>query len=362
MKLAGNPHDREAVADPKVAVIGAGWAGEFVHTRSWRAAGVKLVAVSDQQLERAERLASEYDVGSAYADWREMLEHEHPDVVSVAVPNAMHEELVVAALESGAHVLCEKPISTTVESAQRMFDAARANRRWLMVAQQYRWEPNAVVIKEAIDAGELGELYYSQVTALRRQFIPGGGVFHRRQFSGGGPMLDIGVHMLDQAIWLLGNPTPVAVSATMERRFGDQPEVAARMGNYPPEEFDVEDFAVAFVRFKEGITMVLRASWALQMEPNDIFGNEVFGTLGGARTNPPSIHTIRRGQMIDQAFPNLPEVSGFEAEVAHFLSVVRGEVEPLIREEETLNVQRILNGAYDSAEAGNEINLVEDAK
>jgi predicted dehydrogenase len=348
---------RDSVAAPRVCVIGTGWAGEWVHTRGWKAAGIDPVAVADLNVDRARRLSTEYEIPHAYADWREMLERENPDVVSVAVPNAMHEELVVAALEHGAHVICEKPISISVGSAQRMFDTARANRRWLMAAQQYRWEPGAVVVKEAIDRGELGEIYYSQVTALRRLWIPGGGVFHRRQFSGGGPMFDIGVHMLDQAIWLLGNPTPVSVSATLERRFGDRPEIAARMGNYPPADYDVEDFAVAFVRFKEGITMVLRASWALHMEPYDDFGNEVFGTLGSARTIPTSIHTERNGRMVDETFPHLPQVSGYEAEIAHFLAVVRGETEPLVREEETMNVQRILNAAYDSADAGAEVRL-----
>ena len=349
----------EAVAEPRVAVIGAGWAGDYVHTRGWRAAGADVVAVADLQQERADRMAAAHDVKKAYADWREMLEHEHPDVVSVAVPNEMHEELVVACLRSGAHVLCEKPLSTSVASVQRMFVAAQNSRRWLMAAQQYRWEAGAVAVKEVIDAGELGEIYYSEVTALRRLWIPGGGVFHRRSFSGGGPLFDIGVHMLDQAIWLLGNPTPVTVSASVQRKFGDRPEVAARMGDYPPAEYDVEDFAVALVRFKEGITMMLRASWALHMEPFDLFGNRVMGTLGGATTNPAAIHTEKNGRMVDVSFPHLAPANSYELEIAHFLQVVRGEVEPRVREEESINVQRILNAAYESAERGREVSLLE---
>src|SRR5205807_1847038 len=113
------------IANPRVAVIGAGWAGEFVHTRGWKAAGARLVGIADARIERAQRLAEAYEIENTYTDWRDMLDREKPDAVSVALPNAFHEEAVTAALQRGAHVLCEKPLSTTVASARRMFDAAR---------------------------------------------------------------------------------------------------------------------------------------------------------------------------------------------------------------------------------------------
>jgi predicted dehydrogenase len=345
-----------AIPSPRVAVVGAGWAGEFVHTRGYQAGGAEVVAIADVDEGRARDLAGRYGVERAYGDWRRMLEVEQPDAVSVAVPNTMHEELTVAALESGAHVLCEKPIASTVAAAQRMFDTARTSKRWLMAAQQYRWAEGAMAIKKAIDAGELGHIYYAEATALRRLRIPGR-AFIRRDMSGGGPLFDVGVHMLDQAIWLMGNPQAIAVSATIERQFGDRPEVAAVSGGYDPADFDVEDFAVAFVRLEGGATLFLRASWAAHLETFERMQARLVGTEGGATVEPPVIHRLRDGKPIDEAFTRLPQTNAYTLELAHFLAVVRGETEPLVREEETMNVQRILNAAYESAELGREVRL-----
>jgi predicted dehydrogenase len=285
-----------------------------------------------------------------------MLDVEKPDAVSVAVPNTMHEELAVAALESGAHVLCEKPISTTVAAAQRMFDAARKSKRWLMAAQQYRWAEGAMAIKKAIDAGELGHIYYAEATALRRLWIPGR-AFIRSDMSGGGPLFDVGVHMLDQAIWLMGNPRAIAVSATIDRQFGDRPEIAAISGGgYEPADFDVEDFAVAFVRLEGGATLVLRASWAAHIQDGE-FTSKLVGSKAGATVEPPAIHRLVDGKPADEVFTDLPETNAYTLELAHFVAVVRGETEPLVREEETMNVQRILNAAYESAESGREVTI-----
>jgi predicted dehydrogenase len=348
-----------AVGELKVVIIGAGFITRIGHLPGYAAAGQEVAGLCDVRRERAEALARQFPiVRRIYTDWREMIARERPDVVSVCLPNVLHEEPVIAALEAGAHVLCEKPLAPTVAAAERMFAAARRAGRWLMAAQNYRWTPGTVAIKAAVDAGEIGEVYYAEATALRRMGIPSWGDFHRRELSAGGPLLDIGVHMLDQTLWLMGNPRAARVSAVVARHFGHRPEIAALRGNaWDPDQFDVEDFAVAFIRLAGGGAIVLRAAWAAHLETMQVMSTRLLGTRAGATTDPAAIYRLRGGQPTEERFTNLPQSRAYELEVAHFLAVARGEAEPLVREEETLNVQRILNAAYTSAAAGHEVEV-----
>ena len=241
-----------------------------------------------------------------------------------------------------------------------MFDTARRCDRRLMAAQHHRFDAAAQAIKEVVDGGALGEIYYSESTALRRMGIPGWGAFHQRAFAGGGCLLDYGVHALDQTLWLLGNPKPATVSAVTQRRFGQRPEIAATWGNnaWDPQLFDVEDFAVAFVRFHDGSSMVLRTSWAAHIA-KDGFSSLLLGTEGGATTEPPTVYTLGEGKQVNEELGPFAWRNPYEAEVAHFLAVVRGEAEPMVKEEETMNVQRILDAAYRSAEEGREVRVEE---
>jgi len=345
------------VAEPRIAVVGAGFAARVVHLPGYRASMAPVTAICDLDEARARALAKEYSIPHVYTDWRRMLAEVQPDIVSVGLPNVLHREVTVAALEAGAHVLCEKPLATSVAEAHEMFDAARRAGRVLMAAQHFRFEAGAQAIKRVVDSGALGQIYHAEAIAMRRMGIPTWGAFHQRASSAGGCLLDIGVHMLDQTLWLMGNPTPVKVSAVTQQRFGRRPEIAAIMGNaWNPKLFDVEDFAVAFVRFEDGASLILRVCWASHITDSR-FSSQLLGTEGGAITDPPTIYRLRDGMQVDEEFKNLPRFSGWEREVVHFLAVVRGEAEPLVKEEETLNVQRILNAAYRSAEEGREVEV-----
>ena len=341
----------------KIAVVGAGFAGRVVHLPGYRASLAPVAALCDLDEDRARALAKEHSIPQVYTDWRAMLAEVQPDIVSVCLPNVFHHELTIAALEAGAHVLCEKPLATTVAEARSMFETARRKGRLLMTAQNFRFEPSTQAIKRAVESGALGQVYHAEATAVRRMGIPTWGTFHQRSFSAGGCLLDIGVHMLDQTLWLMGNPTPTKVSAVTQRRFGQRPDIAAARGNaWDPKRFDVEDFAVAFVRFQDGASLVLRASWVSHIAQNR-FSSQLLGTEGGAITDPPTLYRLRDGLQVDEEFKNLPRPASYEGEVAHFLAVVRGQAKPLVREEETMNVQRILNAAYRSAEEGREVEV-----
>lgn len=345
------------MSDLKIAIVGAGFAARIVHLPGYSGVGESVAAICDLEQERAQDLADRYHIPKTYTDWQEMFERERPDVVSVCIPNVLHREVTVAALEAGAHVLCEKPLAISVAEAHEMFDAATKAGRLLMAAQHRRFDPPARAIKRVIESGALGEIYHAEANAMRRLGIPTWGLFYQKASSAGGALFDIGVHMLDQTMWLIGNPRPLAVSAITQRRFGNRPEIAAALRNaWDPAKFDVEDFATALVRFEHGINLVLRTSWAAHIEQNQ-FGALILGTEGGVTTDPPALYHLRNGVLANEEFKNLQDRSTYEAQARAFLAAVRGERELPVKEEETLNVQRILNAAYTSADAGREVQV-----
>lgn len=347
------------MSELKIVVVGAGFAARVVHLPGYQAAGAPVAAICDVVRERAQELADRFGIVSVYEDWREMIERERPDIVSVCLPNVLHHEVALAALAAGAHVLCEKPFAVTVAEAKEMFAAARRAGRLIMAGQHLRFEPGARAIKRVIESGALGEIYHAEANALRRLGIPTWGAFHRKSASAGGALFDIGVHMLDQTLWLMGNPKPVRVSAVTQRRFGHRPEIAAALRNgWDPAAFDVEDSAVALVRLAGGKELVLRASWAAHI-PEQHFGALLLGTEGGVTTNPPALYHMRTGVLANEEYRNLPPRNTYEAQGRAFLAAIRGEREPFVMEEETLNVQRILNAAYRSADEGREVEVEE---
>jgi predicted dehydrogenase len=348
------------VTTPKIVIIGAGFAARVGHLPGYTAARQPVAAICDVNNEPAFALAKQHNIPNVYDDWREMLATEKPDVVSVCVPNVAHRDIVLAALDAGAHVLCEKPLATSVAEAQEMFDAARRAGRVLMAAQNWRWDPGSRAVQRIVETGDLGELYYAEATAMRRMGIPTWGVFHQKALSAGGALLDIGVHMLDLAVWLFGNPRPLRVSATVGRRFGTRPEIAHMLRNaWDPQKFDVDDFAVALVHCEGGRTLLLRTSWAAHIE-QETFSVRLLGTEGGATTRPAMVYRNHAGIPANEQL-QVRDRSSYEGEIAHWLRVVAGKEPPLVRGEETLNVQRILEAAYRSAEQGGEVTITGDS-
>lgn len=341
---------------PTAAVIGAGVISEICHVPGYVREGFRVVGLCDVDRVKAEKLAAKFPVERVYTDWLRMLEAERPDVVSVCTPNALHEEQVIGALEHGAHVLCEKPLATSAEAAERMFAAARRAGRRLMAAQSHRFTPEAMAAKQVVDSGRLGHVYDAEAIVWSRLGLPGRGVFHRRALSGGGVLLDNGVHVLDQALWLLGGPKAARVTAVTGRYFGHRPEIVeVAPGEWDPGEFDVEDFGVAFVRLEGGCSLTLRAAWAAHLDDVAPLRTKLLGTDAALTTVPFVVSGIANGAVYEEVRDDLPPDRRFELEMAHWAAVVRGEVEPLVREEETLTVLRILDAAYQSAREQREV-------
>ena len=358
----------------RVAIIGAGMIANAGHIPAWRNLGdVEIVGVASLHQRSANGTADRHQIARAYTDAQEMLAELKPDVVSVCTPNVYHKEWSIASLEAGAHVLCEKPIAPAYVDAVEMFAAAEAVGRILFVGQSGRFSSGVMAAKEIADSGQLGEMYYGEVSAMRRRGVPRWGKFHMKEHSGGGPLYDLGVHALDALLWIMGNPRVVAASGVTYTKLANRDEgliasladSGAPVGVFTPRpydrrEFDVEDMAVGFIRLEDGATVSIKVSWAANV-PEGMGGTMILGTEGGLRLRPLILVRNMGSYQVDvtprvPADPDVP-FYGHWRETEHFLKVIRGEEELLVKREEVLNVMRALEALYRSAEEGREVRL-----
>ena len=273
----------------RVGVVGLGWAGQQ-HLAAYDAhPDTTVAALAGLEDRPRAKLAARYGIEHAVAEWKDLLAVEGLDAVSVCVPTFLHAPIAIAALKRGIHVLSEKPIALDGAEAQRMVRAARKADRVLDVAFNHRQRGDIQKLKALIDEGRLGRPYYAKAWWLRRTGIPTmGSWFTRAELAGGGPLVDIGIHVLDYSLFLLGNPEVVAVSASTydllaTAGFGSNPEAGksgAADGAAP--HFDVEDLASVFLRLADGGTLLVEASWAAHRRDGDEFGITLYGTGGGA--------------------------------------------------------------------------------
>lgn len=267
----------------KAGVVGLGWAGRQ-HIAAYDALpDVELVAIAGEEPAMLEKLGDDYGVPHRVASWQELLDVPGLDVVSIAVPTFLHAPIAIAALERGIHVLTEKPIARDGAEGQTMVDAARRAGRVLEVVFNHRLRGDVQALTNVVAGGELGRPYYTRATWMRRQGIPFlGSWFTNQERSGGGPLIDIGVHVLDYALHILGEPRVVSVTASTYSELG--PRGLGGTSRTPAENsaYEVEDFATAFLRLEDGGTLIIEASWAVYRAQSDLMDVRVFATDGGA--------------------------------------------------------------------------------
>ncbi len=351
----------------KVGIIGCGGIANGKHLPSITALGnVKIVAFCDIIEERAQKAAEEYGVKDAkvYTDYKEMLAAKSlgMEAVHVLTPNSSHSPITVAALESGLHVMCEKPMAKDVDGAKAMLDAAKKTGKILSIGYQNRYTPEARYLKKMCEADELGEIYYAEALALRRRAVPTWGVFLDAEAQGGGPLIDIGTHALDLTMWLMNNYEPEMVVGSVYRKLADNENSANAFGSWDPKEYTVEDSAFGFIRFKNGATVVLKSSWALNIlnpvEANCILCGDKAGAdmLDGLRIN---------GEKFSKTYITKPGLGAGgvdfydggsdkpadkEAEV-FYNAVINGE-DLVVTPEQAIKVTEILAAIYESNENG----------
>jgi predicted dehydrogenase len=355
----------------RVGVVGIGWAGQQ-HLMAYNGLdGVRIVALAGMEQDLRDSLQAEYSIPNAFADWKDMLEHGGLDAISVAVPTFLHAPIAIAALERGIHVLSEKPIARNAVEGQAMVDAARKAGRVLDVAFNHRRRGDIKALKGVIDDGGLGRPYYAKASWLRRSGIPTlGSWFTNPELAGGGPLADIGVHALDYALHLLGEPKVVAVSAATHSELGPQGRGGGSRysAQATSHAFEVEDFASAFLRLEGGGTLMIEASWATYRETDDLLDFTVYGTDGGAELKvqgapfPPvgqlRVFTDKEGESADYVPPVLPG-RAHDAVVEDFITAVRGGEQAWGEHDGSLALYRaqIIDACYLSAREQREVRL-----
>ncbi|MDE2457201.1 MAG: Gfo/Idh/MocA family oxidoreductase [Burkholderiales bacterium] len=346
-----------APARLRVGVVGLGIGRK--HIQGWREhAGAEVVAIADPDAGRLEAVGAEFGIEARYPSAAAMLAAGPLDVVSVCTPNKFHLEVALAAFEAGAHVLCEKPIALNADEGQAMVDAARRAGRRLMINFSYRFSAASRGLKAQVDAGVFGDFYFGRSVWHRRRGLPGfGGWFGTKALSGGGPLIDLGVHRLDLALWLMGHPKPAWVLGSTHD------PIARALAEQSGKTFDVEDLAAALIRFDNGATLVLEASWAANIQEAEQIETRLLGTEAGlVQKNlnegyefDAHIFTERHGAALDIHLhpPAQPAPSGMHDFAQAILS---GEPHPAPGED-GLVVMQILDAIYASARSGEPVRI-----
>lgn len=353
----------------KAAVIGLGVG--MAHAKGYQAnPDAELIAVCDINPERLHERGDLLGIPREmqFIDYHDLLKLPELDVVSVALPNYLHAPAAIDAFRAGKHVLSEKPLAISAQAAAAMVNEANACGRTLMVCFNYRFRDDARWLMAMRDAGRMGDIYYARAGWLRNIGIPGfGGWFTTRSQSGGGPLIDLGVHILDLTLWLMGYPRPTAVSGQTFAKFGPRGQKAWGVKTPgQPDNFDVEDLAAGFVRFENGAALQIETSWAAHTKPgrDDYFLN-LYGTEGGAELyvanytdrDTLSFYTEECGQpvLIKPAIVN--RAAAHELAVAHFVDSVKHGRPPEATGAQGTALMRIIEALYESAATGKEVRL-----
>jgi len=341
----------------RVGVIGTGGIAQGNHMPAWqKVPNAELVAICDINPKAATAASEKFGISSEmiYQDYNDMLGAVDLDVVSVCTPNAYHMAPTLAAFKAGCHVLVEKPIATSADEAKKMVSAAKRAKKLLCVAQSIRFSPNALAMKQFVDQGLAGEIYWARAAYLRDRGVPSWGAFIDAEMSAGGPCYDLAVHVLDLCLSLMGFPEPVAVSAATYLKIANKPSIMA----HNPRKYTVpEDFAVGFVRLKNGASISVEASWALNV-PSVGFNCVLAGTKAGLSFEPLAFIREEFG-LLTRATPQVGGglSGGHERLIAAFADAIRKGNPSPVPGEQALITQRILDGIYESGKTRKEVAL-----
>lgn len=344
----------------RVGVVGAGAIGSLAHAPGYaKDPRVEIVGVTDTNPDRAKELADKFGIPNVYPSTKALIEDGGAQAVSIGVPNTSHASVALEALNAGADVLLEKPMTTDPKDAEEVVRCARENNRILMIGMTHRFTTKADVLSRYLNSGRFGQVYHARTVWMRRRGDPGGW-FNDSRYSGGGALMDIGVHALDLAWWLMGCPEPMRVSGALHREVA--PYKTDFISGWPTYEhptdvtFDVDDFASAMIHFRNGAALELSVAWAVN-GPDNQLDLDLYGTQGGAKLNPLTIYTEEEG-VITNSFPQVPpEGNSWDTEVKHFVDVLESRSEPLIPGEQGITIVRMLDAISRSAKEKRDIEI-----
>lgn len=345
----------------KIGIIGTGGVARILHLPGIKKLNnVEVIAAADTREEAASSFAKDFGIPHVFRDYRHILEMKEVDIVDICTPNCFHHPITIDSLNAGKHVICEKPIAINVEQVKEMIAAAKKNRKKLMSIQHHRFRPEVQRIKSMILEGVLGDMYFARAHALRRRGVPTSITFIKKSVAGGGPMFDIGVHILDLTYWLMGCPGVKSVTGMIVRKLAGQKDIRGDFGEWDRSVYDVEDFAAGFIKFKNGSALNLETSFLLNMSEKEIFNTQIFGTKGGLSLpwgRSPEIYMEKEGIHLTTQITGAPEVSMHGEQIRAFVKSVMEDKSVPVPPEESLEVIRIIESIYLSARTGKEINF-----
>jgi len=366
----------------RIGIVGCGFIANGKHLPSMaRFADVEVVAFCDLIIEKAQASAQRFGAPDALVctDYRDLLKRDDIDAIHVCTPNSSHAEITVAALKAGKHVMCEKPMAKTAAQAKEMLDAYKSTGKLLTIGYQNRFRDDSQLIKRLCDNGDLGDIYLGKAFATRRRGVPTWGVFMDKEKQGGGPLIDLGTHALDLTLWMMQNYEPETVLGSTFNKIGKMGSPANSMGPWDPAKYEVEDSAFGLVRMKNGATIFLEASWAINMVVSNEAMTMLCGTKGGADMFPPTGPIVRTaefqsapsyhvringensGKLFIQNYAmgaaflgdgGAEQFAGGTLEMDTWLKAIKGEGELVVKPEEAYTVTCVLEAIYNSANSG----------
>ena len=350
----------------RIAMIGCGNIANDHLNAYKKVPEAEIVAACDINAARMKKTCDIFEIPEEhrYTSVEEMLEKEQGnlDAADVCVWNINHAPCAIAALNAGLHVLCEKPMAYSAEQAEEMKAAADKAGKLLMIGFVLRFGNENMIVRDFIESGMMGDIYYTKATYLRRHGNPGGW-FCNKALSGGGPVIDLGVHVIDQTRFLMGNPKPVSVFAMVSNKLGNRPDLKNDIvwrpeGADPANDVnDVEDFGTALIRYDNGAVTLLECSYDLNGE--DVGRKELYGTKGGVVLGgEPKFYTTMNGYLTTVAPSTRSLKSGgemFAKEMAHFVDCALNGTKCLAPAEDGIWVMKILDAIYESGRTGHEV-------
>lgn len=341
----------------KIGMVGLGFISKMHLEGYAKCPEVEVVAFCDIIPERAQKAAEQYGAAGArvYSDYKQMLADEKLDVVNVCTENAVHAEITIAALDAGCHVFCEKPMAVTGAEADAMVAAAKRNGKKLSVGYQLRFSNESQLLRNEVVNGRLGKIYYAEATTLRRRGVPTWGVFLNKAKQGGGPLIDIGTHLVDLTLWAMNDYSPV-VSA-IGRTFDDLIPLGGfnNGGHWDIDKFEVEDSAFGTVTLQSGAMLVVKAAWAVNNKEMNLNETLLFGVNGGAQLTNDNL--TFNGESNDRLWQYVPEPtptkdSMYDREIAAWVKCLVENTEPIVTGEQAAQVVKVLEAIYLSARNG----------
>src|SRR4051812_38448755 len=341
-----------------LGIIGTGWPGQM-HAQAIQTTELaNLYACADVDEERLAAFKSEYKLQKAFREYLELFQDSELDAVIICLPNFLHFPASLAALEAGKHVLCEKPPTLNAAEMKVLREEAIKRKLVYYFSRQFRFTGATRAAKKVVEDGRLGKIYHAKATFVRSRGIPVGvgNWFTEKRRSGGGALIDIGIHALDAVWYLMGTPRPVSISGKVYRNF-------AHLAKVPV--FDVEDAAYAFIRFENDAVVQLETSWAGNLTdaipPRQYFGQELinsvlYGTKASVRLNPLTLFEDQNGQLVKVPLEaKEDERSGFTLQLANFLDAISGGAAPINNVDQAVELMEIIDGIYSSSALGREV-------